>query len=874
MLKSIAEMTARHNLYQRGIADIAAAAGWRIDGQGMVFPVYDFDCNTSAWRWKRFAGQGAKYIWKSSKGNAKYYFGAYPEQFKQSIADNDGVVYIANGEPSVLAFNAAGLFNVFSWFGEGSIPATLADDLAAWGVTEVRYPADNDDTGRDSAAAVRDKLADTGIAFHPLAWGAVDDRYDANDLWIACGFDSAIFRARLADLTALVLPREQRQPETVIDWSSDDTPDDLISAVRAALGYSASEPVNSAGLTKRRVANPIDRHEHDDRKPASVFNMQTGVLIDHKGRNIGPFELADHFGIDTSAYRQQRRQRVEQATETALADTLQDARAVWDALPDVAIESETHTYTQPKTPENDDDLAWSDGLLWGELWGIQGCYQKNTAAIVWTMVDAGLYDGATASQVHAAMADRGLDISLRAIWRWLESDHAGELVSFFTVVSSSITTEKNDTKSVANRPERHFRLKSRPEVRPAIKRRALVRLAEQAAQDGKQVMPLDWQPEFAITLAGVDTGNVDAVTTALQVATEQAARRDTDFQADLNRFRGRFRRMYDALVADLDNSDLLDDFQIEPDIMGQGSAHNVLAGQILDYDFDLEPDKERPYWRDCILTGLSGPTMRAVRHDLAKLRYTGPTRETVTITAQEPAAAYREIKAQAQQLHGRPLYVYAAGDKPVPCKTENLERVIARAARHDNLIYVDFSVSRPMERFEPEPATEAPDTAKSAPEQPTERDKPSAPRKPKYEGLSIDPDIAAAALDRLMAVFGWYRDDDGWSDAQGNYYPDHVPTLLQALTGQPIASEDEIMLNMHHTARKYDDDPPAIERAESAEKLANVSISVPATDENLSKLDRKANIWADRPGMEALTRPTIFSDRASCQRWARRKGIA
>jgi len=198
----------------RGILEPAKRAGWEAHKRnhqlGWRYPVYDLAGEVVAWRWKNGDSSGKpKYDWPDGKPQGVEYY-AMRGDLRKAIADAGGVLYIANGEIGVLTLAAAGL-PALSWFGELSVPKTLAQDLKALGVWRVRYPVDRDDTGTRSGAKVAALLSGSGIDVEILqmpAW--LPDKGDTNDLWQALSFDREAFLRALDELEPLALP----EPET------------------------------------------------------------------------------------------------------------------------------------------------------------------------------------------------------------------------------------------------------------------------------------------------------------------------------------------------------------------------------------------------------------------------------------------------------------------------------------------------------------------------------------------------------------------------------------------------------------------------------------------------------------------------------------
>lgn len=279
-------------LVKRGIASQADAMQWICAQNRWEYPVFNFDGNIVTRRGKAYpnATTKQKYIFIPSKLNALYY---HAPGIRQAVNDSDGLLYIANGEPSVLAYHASGIFNVLSWFGEGSIPSSFIADMTELGVNHIVYAPDNDTAGLKSAITLRNLLHDTDIQLTILDISAhVDHKGDTNDLWIAVNFDSQRYLETLNACPALVLPAYE-QPRTHDYSDNADNRDDLIEQVAKALGV-WGQAQNADGWTRKNISSPF----RDDKNASCGFNFNTGVLNDFGGQSHSVYELAEHFGIE------------------------------------------------------------------------------------------------------------------------------------------------------------------------------------------------------------------------------------------------------------------------------------------------------------------------------------------------------------------------------------------------------------------------------------------------------------------------------------------------------------------------------------------------------------------------------------------------
>lgn len=277
-------------LSDRGILAPALEAGWQPNGTGWLYPV------TEGLRWKAFdSSHKPKYLWK--EGNAttsKYYLldGAL-----EAIQET-GEVYIASGEPDVLTYRAAGILNTLSFFGEGNIPVTLAEDFAEMGITSVTYYIDRDRAGEKSARKVLALLDGKGftvqIARVPDVLG---DKGDINKLWQYCEFDEAKFASLLGDCPWIDLPPEQ-QPELPTVYN--DLPDGFYAAIEQALHV---EAYKSDGWSKP-IACVLAHHEHDAQRPAAAWHKDKKIYCCFKcgETEVLAKDIGSVLGIDWREY--------------------------------------------------------------------------------------------------------------------------------------------------------------------------------------------------------------------------------------------------------------------------------------------------------------------------------------------------------------------------------------------------------------------------------------------------------------------------------------------------------------------------------------------------------------------------------------------
>lgn len=192
----------QQKLQERGILEAALEAGWEQNQNGWKYPICGADGQTLTHRWKAFdSNYQPKYRWIPNKPGGCDFYLPPGSDITTAIAEANGKLFIASGEPDLLTFFSAGIRNVICWFGETSVPSSLLATLQAWDVTEVVYFPDRDDAGRNSARKVAEALQGSEIVFnaHHLP-DTLGDKGDINILWIACEFDRERFITTLNDI--------------------------------------------------------------------------------------------------------------------------------------------------------------------------------------------------------------------------------------------------------------------------------------------------------------------------------------------------------------------------------------------------------------------------------------------------------------------------------------------------------------------------------------------------------------------------------------------------------------------------------------------------------------------------------------------------
>lgn len=246
-------------------------------------------------RIKFMDGEKPKYIWDGHDDSCIYYSAG---GLIDAIKANDGVVYLVNGEAATWAFHSyhLGLSKAakiaapcVSWFGENSVPATLADDLKSWGVTRSYLIVDCDEAGYKAALKIMRLFGETGfpcLALKlPFEYGS---GADFNDLWIKCEFDANKTAAALLETDVLTLPllegmvgkptpdttTEMFRPSATVGNHSGDVD------FKALQQQWVAEIIASLGAPAKREGK-IDRWNcpvHDDADPSFRIEYKAGEL--------------------------------------------------------------------------------------------------------------------------------------------------------------------------------------------------------------------------------------------------------------------------------------------------------------------------------------------------------------------------------------------------------------------------------------------------------------------------------------------------------------------------------------------------------------------------------------------------------------------
>ena len=294
-------------LKQRGIYEQAMRDGWEVERDFWKYPLYDRHENKIiGYRRKIFnPDTHQKYGWywkKPDDPDAEWYI---TKGTRQAIADADGLVYIANGEPAVEAMKAAGIHNVLSsTLSEVAVPKNIIDLLQSLDVKHAIYLADNDNAGERAAENWRNAIFHTSIIFDPRIWVEYPAGSDSNDVWIAVDFSPPAFRKALDECTLLTLPayqKEKKRKRSAVNYS-DDLKLTIENTLSASYGMNTNYKTNGWSHNFSCV-NPM----HTDQKPSAGYHPETGALRCFTcGETYPPETIAGWLGIDLSKFKKQK----------------------------------------------------------------------------------------------------------------------------------------------------------------------------------------------------------------------------------------------------------------------------------------------------------------------------------------------------------------------------------------------------------------------------------------------------------------------------------------------------------------------------------------------------------------------------------------
>lgn len=288
-------MSSLQRLEKRGIAEQAKELGWLPNDskQRYEYPVWDRHGNVIATRTKAYDSKAAmKYGWLPSKpenSEADWYT---PPGTRETIEAAGGVCYLANGEAAVLAFRAAGIYNVIATcHGENTIPKNTGETLQSFRIATLINIPDKDEAGHKAAVKWRDALLNTETNYQAKEWpDYLPEKSDANDLWIHAGFNQEAFAKALNECQALILPQPAVKAPKMADLATEETPrsliDALVSALRAVGHKGRGEWLNGLSIFR------------PEEKASAGLNTKSGVYHDFgNGESYSPKEVAAKLGL-------------------------------------------------------------------------------------------------------------------------------------------------------------------------------------------------------------------------------------------------------------------------------------------------------------------------------------------------------------------------------------------------------------------------------------------------------------------------------------------------------------------------------------------------------------------------------------------------
>ena len=196
----------------------------------------------------------------------KYYF--HPNIIKIT----DGIVYMVEGETSLMTMYAANVPNSIGAYGCSDVPLSLATDMKAIGCQELRVIVDNDKPGRGLAKLARKYLMRSGIIFKPLSLERlVTNKGDVNDLWQSCGFNRLKFHECIYNLPSLKLPPYIKPKPRIMNVQDNS---EGFARLREEIARRLPENMyKQNGYTKNfNCINP----EHDDDVASAGFHLERG----------------------------------------------------------------------------------------------------------------------------------------------------------------------------------------------------------------------------------------------------------------------------------------------------------------------------------------------------------------------------------------------------------------------------------------------------------------------------------------------------------------------------------------------------------------------------------------------------------------------
>ena len=325
-------------LQARGIWHAAQMLGWRAQRDGWQYPVQALDGTQRTQRWKAYDSDHVpKYRWQPNKPEGcDYYFG---DGLRAAIAQADGTLFVAAGEVDVLTYISADLPNVIAWFGETSIPRTLASDLEGLGVTHVIYLPDRDKTGFKSAVKLRDALRETTIHVDVRQLPAtLGDKADTNDLWQAVDFCAQAFQQAIENAPQITLPAPKTpRRRDYTGFETDDTDLDYQRAVEAIFSQ-IEQALDIQRYRDNGWSQPVHCLFHDDKKPSANWNKDSGVMHCFAcGESYSPKDVAEQLGMTYPTRKRRKSHTCTDETRPRRLSDIVEPYALTPFTPDMTV---------------------------------------------------------------------------------------------------------------------------------------------------------------------------------------------------------------------------------------------------------------------------------------------------------------------------------------------------------------------------------------------------------------------------------------------------------------------------------------------------------------------------------------------------------
>mgnify|MGYP005855754537 CR=1 FL=1 len=295
----------------RGLAAEAHALGWRPYAMGGTtvarYPVWGSDGQVIGHRLTALTAESrrampnqSKYLWSPRKPDSVWANWYIPPDARGAIAEANGVVWLANGEKSVLAMRAGGVRNVIATtHAETADPMGIGalELLKSLGVTTLINAYDADEAGLVGAGKWISVLEEAGVRYEVRRWASNVRGFDANDLWIQCGFDRLWFGVELSNLQHVSVDslRESSKQKKAFSGPKDaGVSGDLAAAILTRVFGTPSPNFKSNGFTKN-VTCPMGTH--DDEHPSAGFTRD-GLCKCFTCGTHSPLHVARALGIE------------------------------------------------------------------------------------------------------------------------------------------------------------------------------------------------------------------------------------------------------------------------------------------------------------------------------------------------------------------------------------------------------------------------------------------------------------------------------------------------------------------------------------------------------------------------------------------------